>query len=351
MSRMFSVISGGTQASARPVGPGDRSDSGTSVPRVVHSAATATAEAIPNEADTGFVIESEQNPFVEVGGPNGAVFSIGAAPRSDAETQKESLAVFAAPEIPAPSERLYPRLAKPLYLSVTFHDLNGTPRKHTITDGPDPGLVAFHLPDHPVSGEYRILRDEIRLQLPEPSPRVLMFAAAMPEAGTTTVLLNLAITLARENAPRVLVLDTNLSLVDASPESRGSDLAEKLAQAAGPGLAEVLSQQVPLAWAARPSAIPNLHVLAAGAPTAGVTAVIGEDLPKLVEQLRQWYDWVLIDAGVWGTLPERDAICPSADAVYVVSRLADVERSEFVGLRGWVKQLGGLLRGYITTRV
>ena len=78
---------------------------------------------------------------------------------------------------------------------------------------------------------------------------------------------------------------------------------------------------------------------------------IGHELPKLVSQLRQWFDWVLIDAGVWGVVPDRDATCPAADAVYLVTREADAERPEFTGLRTWVKQLGGPLRGYVTTRV
>jgi hypothetical protein len=50
-------------------------------------------------------------------------------------------------------------------------------------------------------------------------------------------------------------------------------------------------------------------------------------------------------------MPERDAACPAADAVYLVIRETEMERPEFLGARGWVKELGGLLRGYITTRV
>jgi hypothetical protein len=65
--------------------------------------------------------------------------------------------------------------------------------------------------------------------------------------------------------------------------------------------------------------------------------------------LRQWFDWILVDAGVWGALPERDAICSSADGVYLVTREADSTRPEFANVRGWVKELGGLLRGYVTT--
>ncbi|HJZ58342.1 MAG TPA: hypothetical protein VKE74_25595, partial [Gemmataceae bacterium] len=261
---------------------------------------------------------------------------------------KPALAAVAEPtaeataQTPAPLAREFPRLAHaPRYLSVTFHNLTGTRARGTI-EGADPGLVALHLPDHPVSAEYRTLRDEIRAQLPEPAPRVLLFTAATTEVGTSTVLLNLAVTLAREEAPRVLVIDANISR---------PAIARMLALKPAPGLSEVLATKVPLAWAAQSSSVPNLQALAAGAASGSTASAIGEDLPRLIEQLRQWYDWVLIDGGVWGVVPDRDATCPAADAVYLVTREADVARPEFTGLRGWVKELGGLLRGYITTRV
>ena len=339
---MFSAMTG-PQASARPVGPGGTTPPGLGVGRTV--ARAGVPEAAP-AAEVGFVSESDENPYVEIGGPTGTVFSRGAV--LEPVPRPEPIEPEPPPPAPRAEGRTFPRLATPLYLSVTFHDLSGKPRPRAAVDGPDPGLVALHLPDHPVSGEYRVLRDELRAQLPDPTPRVLLFSAGAREAGTTTVLLNLAITLAREDAPRVLVVDANLPAADAPHRD---DVAERLAQPAGPGLAEVLAQQVPLPWALRPTAVPNLQVLAAGAMLPGVTAVIGEDLPKLIEQLRQWYDWVLIDGGVWGAEPERDAVCPSVDAVYLVSRASDVDRSEFAAVRGRVKELGGLLRGYITTRV
>ena len=67
--------------------------------------------------------------------------------------------------------------------------------------------------------------------------------------------------------------------------------------------------------------------------------------------MRQWYDWVLIDSGVWGATPQRDSLGSHADAIYLVTRETDVDRPEFVGLRTGVRELGGLLRGYIATKV
>ena len=63
-------------------------------------------------------------------------------------------------------------------------------------------------------------------------------------------------------------------------------------------------------------------------------------------QLRQWFDWVLIDAGVAG--PRRDL--PGGGRGVPVTRESDADRPEFTGLRTWVKQLGARC-GYVTTRV
>ena len=295
MSRVFSAMTGSTLAR------------------------TAAAEEARGD-DEQFVVGAEEPPFVEVGGPGGPVFS--AAPK------------------PEPA-RPFPRIAEPsntAVLSVRFHD--AAPRAARRAGGPDEGLVALHFPEHPVSGEYRTLRDEVTKQLPAATSRAVTFTAASPEAGTTTVLLNLALTLARDDQ-RVLVVDANVTR---------PGIANKLALRPAPGLAEVLGQNLPLPWALQPTPAPTLQALAAGAATDGTADALGRDLPKLIAQLRQWFDWVLIDAGVWGVVPERDATCSAADAVYLVTRESDADRPEFSGLKTWVKQLGGTLRGYVTTR-
>lgn len=316
----------------------------------VYSVMTGTSPLRPTveepAADEQFA-EMADVPFIEIGGPAGPVFSpapaVSPAPSKPPAEVKEKEATLAFPRIATAPAHTSNAPAAPV-LSVRFHDLLPRILSRPV-EGPDPGLVALYFPEHPVSGEYRVLRDEIAAQLPDATSRVLNFTAAVSEAGTTTVMLNLGITLAREGQ-RVLVLDTNFNR---------PGVANKLALASSPGLAEVLGGQLPLPWAMLPTAVPSLQALVVSSASDADSAakygsIIGRDLPKLVGQLRQWFDWVLIDAGVWGVEPERDEICSTADAVYLVTREADADRPEFTGLRTWVKQLGGTLRGYVTTR-
>jgi Mrp family chromosome partitioning ATPase len=253
-------------------------------------------------------------PFVEVGGPGGVVTSI---------TPPKPAAA------PKPVEE---PMADSRYLSVSFRHVPVL----TLAGGISPDVVAFHLPDHAVSAEYRLLVDEIRDQLPTPGSKSVLFTSAVPNSGTSTVVLNLAATLARDPNGTVLVVDA---------ATGDPTLAKKLAAADAPGLAEVITQKVPLAWAVQPTPAARLHVLAAGDGT-NHSAEIG----KLVEQLKQWFDWVLVDGGPWGRRADRTQLAAAADATYAVARLTDLERPEFHALRTAIPQVGKL-KGFVTTRV
>ena len=288
--------------------------------------------AMPQEArDEEF---REDAPFIEVGGPRGPVFSHPPAPP----------VVAPAPAAVPPEIAPFPRLASPApaYLSVRFHEVSARPKAAPRLDGPALELVAYHLPDHPVSGEYRTFRDEIRQQLPEAVPHALLFTAAAAEAGTTTVLLNLAVSLACDGKGRVLVLDANVARPTVAARLALKERARPGRSARRPGALGLGDSAVRGAEppGARRRRVQRRHdaglhgrVPEAARPAAAVVR-LGADRRRRV-----------------GRAAERDAACPGADAVYLVTREADAGRTEFDGLRGWVRELGGLLRGFVTTRV
>ncbi len=298
----------------------------------------------PHESGRGgvAVAPAEDVPFVEVGGPDGLLTSV-LAPRPVARLAPPPVTV----SDPTPVPPRQPDLAKPVapspdprVLSVQFHTFPPA-NLRLLPAGMSPELVTFHFPDHPVSGEYRAVVAEIKRPFVEAGPRTLLFTAAVPLAGTTTVLLNAAVALAQEGGQRVLVVDANLG---------SSAAARRFGATESPGLTEVLGQTVPLAWAVQPTPLTNLHVLAAGQPGETTPGQLAADLPRLLAQLRQWFDWVLVDCGVWTDGGDRTPLGSAAEGVYLVTRQHDLDRPEFGALRGAVAATGGHLRGYITTR-
>src|SRR5439155_12420010 len=112
-----------------------------------------------------------------------------------------------------------------------------------------PELIAYHQPEHPISVQYRSLAAEIIAQLPGSRPRVLLFTAAGTCAGTTTVILNLAVTLARREETCVTLVDANFARPSVAP---------RLGLPAAPGLGEALARQTPLTWCLQETPQPNL---------------------------------------------------------------------------------------------
>jgi Mrp family chromosome partitioning ATPase len=149
-----------------------------------------------------------------------------------------------------------------------------------------PELVAYHAPGQPSSARYGDLlaslleAGRVRAGV---ACRTLLLTAARAEIGTTTVLLNLAISAARQDR-RVVVVDANL---------RRPAVADRLALSPGPGLTDVLAGEVALEDAVRATAQDNLFVLTAGSPAS----LLADEtcLRDVVLGLAAEYDLVLID--------------------------------------------------------
>lgn len=313
---------------------------------------TGPAEAQRERDDTS----DAESPYIEVGGPDGPVMSF-PTPSVAIHTPPPAPPIPPAPAVratppaarvapppttvrPAPQVRPTTPAGETPILSVTFHRFP-KPGLRIMNGGVAPDVVAFHFPDHPVSGEYRRMTDEVLAQYELPGARAVVFTAAEPHAGTSTVALNFAVSLVASHGHRVLVVDANFGR---------PGVARRLSCAESPGLADVLGQSIPLAWALQPTPLPNLHVLATGQVTDNTEEALSGDLPRLVTQLRQWFDWVVIDAGVWAELPGGDGTAATAEGVYLVARDADAENADFVNLRSDIAAVGGPVRGFVTTR-
>ena len=308
-------------------------------------------------------------PFVEVGGPEGVVTSYqrpaGPVYTAPQPTYAPPTVRFVAPAtvsvpfhvVPAqPEPRLAPPaprlrtvpvapvapmapVADPRVLSVAFHKFP-KPGLRLLPAGVAPEVVTYHHPEHPISAEYRLVRDEIRRSFDGQGQRVVSLTGTSAAAGTTTVLLNVAVAMTQDTGARVLVVDGNVLR---------PAVAARLATGDAPGLSEVLAQTVPLAWAIQTTAVGGLHVLAAGVATDKTLAALPTELPRLLTQVRQWFDYVFVDVGAWehSTAQSAANLAAACDSVYLVSRHAELERLEFHHLRA---ALGSTLKGYITTR-
>ena len=257
----------------------------------------------------------EEIPFVEVGGPREA-------------------APPAAPAAP-------PSSSSPRLMTVAFRPL---PADHAAGHGLcafAPELVAYHQPHHSISGQYRVLVDGLQAALPPDQARVLLFTASAAGVGTTTVLLNAAITLARQAEHRVVVVDAHL---------RRPATAGRLGLADRPGLRDVLAGRLKLEDSLRPSGLANLSILSAGDPdAASPVRLAGETMRGLLRRLREQFEVVLVDGPRWDGRPEVVALGCACDAVCLCLPEAEQHSQETADLLQVIAEQGATLCGCVLT--
>ena len=179
-------------------------------------------------------------------------------------------------------------------------------------------------------------------QLPAVRIQVLLFTAPTPEVGTTTVLLNVAISCARQGQHRVAVLDANC---------HRPALAARLGLPTVPGLREVLAGTISLARALQETGQDNLLALTAGDVAAASDCRFSrEAVRSVLKQLRDRFELVLVDAPCWNSHPDLIALGAACDAVYLVLEAAQAEKPETAQLLQVIPHQGSQLRGCILTQ-
>jgi capsular exopolysaccharide synthesis family protein len=151
--------------------------------------------------------------------------------------------------------------------------------------------------------------------------RTISLTSALSHEGKSTLSSQLAISMARGNQHRVLLIDTDLR----SPvQHRLFDLD------LGPGLAEVLEQELDWQSTVRETDIDNLSIITAGRVKSNpLRCFSGENWSNLLKEVQQDYDVVIVDTPPVLATSESMVICQSTSAT-LVCLLRDVSRSESV---------------------
>lgn len=286
-----------------------------------------TADAEPEPTADMLEFDGEV-PFIEVGGKDGVLRFV------DRPAAGATVTVEPIPE-PEPQLRLVGESLPPGIFRIQFAPVHPGQRADR---GFGPELIAFHQPGHAVSEQYRQLFAAIQGQIPGAAQRVLLFTAAAPEAGTTTVVLNLAITIAQQEAARVLVVDANWDR---------PALGARLGLPPAPGLRDVLASRMPPAWVVHETHQPHLRAITAGRPTLPRHDAA---LPQVIDQLRQDYDWVLVDSACDRSPADLMPLPDCCDALYLVTRQADADSEAVRDLQQAILDQSGTLRGRIQTQ-
>ena len=176
-----------------------------------------------------------------------------------------------------------------------------------------------------VTEAFRNLKASLSVSVPKKEHGVsIMVTSAYPEDGKTTVTTNLALMFAQSDA-KVVLVDADI---------RKGRIAKYFKRKSSPGLSDCLSGQNSLDDVIHHSHInENLSYITCGTHSPRPYELLeSEEMKKLIQELCQRFDYVIIDTPPVLLISDALALAPSTDGGVLVCRhqvsyISDIERA------------------------
>jgi receptor protein-tyrosine kinase len=183
-------------------------------------------------------------------------------------------------------------------------------------------LIQTHQSDAPLPAAaveaYGSLRTRVMKLQASKGIRSVMLTSSVPSEGKTSTSLNLAVSCARLNNLRILLVDGDL-------RSRGLTRLLKIAE--GPGLSDFLGGKVAADNTVLPTEHENLFVVGAGSLNGQPSELFASPRwPEYIARASQSYGIVIVDAPPIHSLSDAELISAGCDGVLVVVRALSTPR-------------------------
>lgn len=175
-----------------------------------------------------------------------------------------------------------------------------------------PAVVSFHFPRSAEAEIYRVARTSLLISNRKGAVRTMMMTSPQPGDGKSTTISNLAVSFARAGQ-RVLIIDADL---------RRPTISKVFGIAPRPGLADVLTQDITVMEAIHSTPLENLHIMPHGSLTSEPAELLESiRLGSILEEAKDHFDLVLIDAPPLLAVADPAIIAPLVDAVMLTVRV------------------------------
>jgi non-specific protein-tyrosine kinase len=207
----------------------------------------------------------------------------------------------------------------------------------------DPHIVSANDSKSPIAEQYRILRTNLKSIHARAGSKVILLTSAVNGEGKSVTSINLAMTFARQENLRVVLVDADM---------RRSSVPRWLGlRGRRQGLSTVL-QGADLGGALVSLQSPKLAVLPAG-PTPDHPAELLESvaMKRLLAALRAQFDLVIVDAPPVLPVTDPGILASQADGVLLVVRAGKTQRRTVLDAREQLKKAKANLMGCVLTHV
>lgn len=204
----------------------------------------------------------------------------------------------------------------------------------------DPHVVMYHEPRSILAEQYRAFRTNVLAMGKGRGSRALAITSAMKGEGKSLTAVNIAICVAEAPGTRVCLIDTDF---------RSPAVARLLGIGRGPGLSDLLLDDIGLNKVLVETRIRDLHVIRAGREPRNPSELLGSDrIRDLLSTLKTDFTHIICDTPPVNPYTDAAVLGTFMDGVLMVVRLGrtsrdQAERSKNVLQRAGVNLLGTFL--------
>lgn len=187
-------------------------------------------------------------------------------------------------------------------------------------------IISIRKPKSPISESYRGIRTSIEFSNLDKEMKVINVTSSMQGEGKSTVIANLAVNFANLEK-KVLLLEGDLRNPSVHRMFNISNIN---------GLTDILLNNKIFAECVHRTEVENLHILTCGAVPPNPSEILSSKKMKdFINELREYYDYIFIDAPPIGIVTDAGIISTYSDGcVFVVgSKQCDIEMAKIAKKR------------------
>jgi capsular exopolysaccharide synthesis family protein len=203
-------------------------------------------------------------------------------------------------------------------------------------------LITFKNPKSRASEAFRTLRTNLQFSSLDNSVKSIVVTSSGPSEGKSTIMINLAITIA-QSGKKVVVVDCDL---------RKPTVHKKLGLPNSEGLTNLLIQDKKFEELILPTNVPNLFVLTSGPTPPNPAELLGTKKMKVVlSELNKVFDMVLIDAPPVIAVTDAQILSTAVDGTIIVASYGTTEKFGLTKAKELLDKVGAKVLGVVLNKV
>lgn len=181
--------------------------------------------------------------------------------------------------------------------------------------------VVAELPTHFFAESFQTARSSLVYYLQGKKPSVILVTSTLPGEGKSLSALNLATSFALNNFKTIL-LELDLR--------RPSMIFDELSENSKVGVSSYFIKSSTIDQIITKTKIKNLDIIRSGdIPPNPLTFISSEKTTELINNLKEKYDYVLIDTPPYGVVADSSILMPFSDLIVYVARLGYLTKKSF----------------------